>query len=579
MNNVCNSLCMSSSYIKVSSSYIKVTSFHTLLPIDPSNMRNLIFEEPDMKVPDYASSQLRYAWESIRAPVIIPLLKLAVILCSVMSVMLFVERVVMATVCAIVKVLGKKKYRKYNLDVMKQKLHRSQRYPNVLIQIPMYNEKEVYKLSIGAVCGLSWPSDRFIVQVLDDSTNPILRELVELECQKWIAKGVNVKYETRKHRNGYKAGALKEGLEKQYVEDCEFVAIFDADFQPDTDFLWNTIPYLIENPKLGLVQARWKFVNSEECIMTRLQEMSLDYHFTVEQEVGSSTYSFFGFNGTAGIWRIQAIKDAGGWKDRTTVEDMDLAVRASLQGWEFVFVGDVTVKNELPSTFKAYRYQQHRWSCGPANLLKKMTREILLCRRVSIFKRLHLIYAFFFVRKIVAHWVTFFFYCIVIPACVIVPEVQLTKKVAIYIPATITILNAISTPRSLHLLVCWILFENVMSLHRTKAAIIGLLEANRVNEWVVTEKLGNAMKQKNNTRPSSSSRISWFRISERISIYNPFTLIKRIHPLEIIVGMFMLHCAIYDLLFGQDHFFVYLLLQAGAFFTMGFGLVGTVVPN
>ncbi|OIW11301.1 hypothetical protein TanjilG_20450 [Lupinus angustifolius] len=530
-------------------------------------MRNLIFEEPDMKVPDYASSQLRYAWESIRAPVIIPLLKLAVILCSVMSVMLFVERVVMATVCAIVKVLGKKKYRKYNLDVMKQKLHRSQRYPNVLIQIPMYNEKEVYKLSIGAVCGLSWPSDRFIVQVLDDSTNPILRELVELECQKWIAKGVNVKYETRKHRNGYKAGALKEGLEKQYVEDCEFVAIFDADFQPDTDFLWNTIPYLIENPKLGLVQARWKFVNSEECIMTRLQEMSLDYHFTVEQEVGSSTYSFFGFNGTAGIWRIQAIKDAGGWKDRTTVEDMDLAVRASLQGWEFVFVGDVTVKNELPSTFKAYRYQQHRWSCGPANLLKKMTREILLCRRVSIFKRLHLIYAFFFVRKIVAHWVTFFFYCIVIPACVIVPEVQLTKKVAIYIPATITILNAISTPRSLHLLVCWILFENVMSLHRTKAAIIGLLEANRVNEWVVTEKLGNAMKQKNNTRPSSSSRISWFRISERI------------HPLEIIVGMFMLHCAIYDLLFGQDHFFVYLLLQAGAFFTMGFGLVGTVVPN
>ncbi|MCI03569.1 mannan synthase 1-like, partial [Trifolium medium] len=156
-------------------------------------------------------------------------------------------------------------------------------------------------------------------------------------------KGVNVKYENRKNRNGYKAGALKEGLEKEYVEDCEFVAIFDADFQPDPDFLWKTIPYLLENPKLGLVQARWKFVNSEECMMTRLQEMSLDYHFSVEQEVGSSTYSFFGFNGTAGVWRIKAIKDAGGWKDRTTVEDMDLAVRASLKGWEFVFVGDVTV--------------------------------------------------------------------------------------------------------------------------------------------------------------------------------------------------------------------------------------------
>ncbi|XP_045798723.1 glucomannan 4-beta-mannosyltransferase 1 [Trifolium pratense] len=530
-------------------------------------MKSLIFEEPEGGIPGYASSSLRYAWQSIRAPVIIPLLKLAVIICSIMSVMLFLERVGMTAVILVVKVLRKKKYTKYKLDAMKQNIERNKRYPMVLIQIPMYNEKEVYKLSIGAVCGLSWPTDRLVVQVLDDSTNPVLRELVELECDKWIQKGVNVKYVNRKNRNGYKAGALKEGLEKEYVEDCEFVAIFDADFQPEPDFLWKTIPYLLENPKLGLVQARWKFVNSEECMMTRLQEMSLDYHFSVEQEVGSSTYSFFGFNGTAGVWRIEAIKDAGGWKDRTTVEDMDLAVRASLKGWEFVFVGDVTVKNELPSTFKAYRFQQHRWSCGPANLLKKMTKEILYCKRVSLLKRLHLIYAFFFVRKVVAHWVTFFFYCIVIPACVIVPEVHLKKQIAIYIPATITILNAISTPRSMHLLVLWILFENVMSLHRTKAAIIGLLEANRVNEWVVTEKLGNVMKQRNNARPSTS-RSPWFRY-----------IINRIHPLEIIVGMYMLHCAIYDLLFGHDHFFIYLLLQAGAFFTMGFGIVGTIVPN
>ncbi|TKY62125.1 Mannan synthase 1 [Spatholobus suberectus] len=469
--------------------------------------------------------------------------EIAVIICSIMSIMLFVERVAMAIVILVVKVLRKKRYTKYNLEAMKQKLERNNRFPMVLIQTPMYNEKEVYKLSIGAVCGLSWPADRFIVQVLDDSTNQVLRELVKLECEKWMQKGVNVKYKTRTNRNGYKAGALKEGLEKEYIEDCEFVAIFDADFQPHADFLWNTIPYLLENPKLGLVQARWKFVNSEECMMTRLQEMSLDYHFSVEQKVGSSTYTFFGFNGTAGVWRIQAIKDAGGWKDRTTVEDMDLAVRASLQGWEFVFVGDIKVKNELPSTFKAYQYQQHRWSCGPANLFKKMTLEILYCH-LHIGSRSS-------------------FTAIVIPACVIVPEVNLKKQIAIYIPATITILNAVSTPRSMHLLVLWILFENVMSLHRTKAAIIGLLEANRVNEWVVTEKLGNAMKQRKNARPS---RTSWFRI------------IERIHPLEIIVGMYMLHCAIYDLLFGRDHFFVYLLLQAGAFFTMGFGELGTIVP-
>ncbi|KAF8042689.1 hypothetical protein BT93_A1119 [Corymbia citriodora subsp. variegata] len=482
-----------------------------------------------------------------------------------MSLMLFIERVYMAIVILYVKLFRKKRYTKYNLDALKEDLELSKSYPKVLIQIPMYNEKEVYKLSIGAACGLSWPSSRLVVQVLDDSTNEGLRELVELECYKWIEKGVNVKYETRNNRNGYKAGALREGLRKQYVEDCEFVAIFDADFQPDMDFLWRTIPYLLDNPELGLVQARWKFVNADECLMTRLQEMSLDYHFCIEQEVGSSTYSFFGFNGTAGVWRIRAIHDAGGWKERTTVEDMDLAVRASLKGWKFVFVGDLTVKNELPSTFKAYRYQQHRWSCGPANLFRKMTREIIMCKRVSVWKRFHVLYAFFFVRKIVAHWVTFFFYCIVIPVSVLVPNhIRLTKPVAIYIPATITLLNAVCTPRSLHLVVFWILFENVMSLHRTKAAIIGLLEANRVNEWVVTEKLGNTTKQKNNAK-------LWKRPRSRIG--------ERVHVLELMMGTFMLYCAIFDLLYGKDHFFIYLLLQAGTFFIMGFGYVGTFVPN
>uniref|UniRef100_A0A7N0R9B2 Glycosyltransferase 2-like domain-containing protein n=1 Tax=Kalanchoe fedtschenkoi TaxID=63787 RepID=A0A7N0R9B2_KALFE len=305
-------------------------------------------------------------------------------------------------------------------------------------------------------------------------------------------------------------------------------------------------------------------VNADECIMTRIQEMSLDYHFAVEQEVGSSTCEFFGFNGTAGVWKIQAINDAGGWKDRTTVEDMDLAVRASLKGWKFLFVGDVGVKNELPSTYKAYRFQQHRWSCGPANLFRKMTREIMLCEKVSRWKKLYVIYDFFFVRKIVAHWLTFFFYCVVIPAHVMVPEVKLPKLMAIYFPATITILNAACTVRSLHLLVFWILFENVMSLHRSKATIIGLLEANRVNEWVVTEKLGNAMKQKSTSRPSKKPKS---RIAERIHVW------------EIVVGMFLLHCAVYDMLYGKNHFYAYLVLQAGAFFVMGFGYVGTIVPS
>ncbi|VAH55253.1 unnamed protein product [Triticum turgidum subsp. durum] len=165
---------------------------------------------------------------------------------------------------------------------------------------------KVYKVSIGAACALEWPSDRMVIQVLDDSTDLVVKDLVKIECQRWKSKGVNIRYEVRQNRKGYKAGALKEGLMRDYVRECEFIAMFDADFQPESDFLLRTIPFLVHNPDIALVQTRWKF-------------------------------------GTAGVWRISAINDAGGWKERTTVEDMDLAVRTALLGLKFVYVGAVKI--------------------------------------------------------------------------------------------------------------------------------------------------------------------------------------------------------------------------------------------
>ncbi|XP_022143697.1 glucomannan 4-beta-mannosyltransferase 9 [Momordica charantia] len=516
---------------------------------------------------DDMSFQVSLIWDAIKAPVVVPLLRLSVFVCLIMSLMLFVERLYMGVVIVLIKLLGRKPEKRYKWEPMKDDIELgNSAYPMVLVQIPMYNEREVYQLSIGAACGLSWPSDRIIIQVLDDSTDPLIKDLVEVECQRWASKGINIKYEIRDNRNGYKAGALKEGMKRSYVKQCDYVAIFDADFQPEPDFLWRTVPFLLHNPQIALVQARWKFVNSNECLMTRMQEMSLDYHFTVEQEVGSSTYAFFGFNGTAGVWRIAALNEAGGWKDRTTVEDMDLAVRASLKGWKFLYLGDLRVKNELPSTLKAYRYQQHRWSCGPANLFRKMVMEIIRNKTVTAWKKVHVIYSFFFVRKVVAHINTFVFYCIVLPATVLVPEVEVPKWGAVYIPSIITLLNAVGTPRSFHLLVFWILFENVMSLHRTKATIIGLLEASRVNEWIVTEKLGDAFKAKAAAKAPKKPR---FRI--RIG--------DRLHLWELGVGFYLFFCGIYDIFFGKNYFFIFLFIQAIAFFIMGFGNVGTFVPS
>ncbi|KAG6501749.1 hypothetical protein ZIOFF_041632 [Zingiber officinale] len=531
---------------------------------------------------DDIAGQTATIWWQIKAPLIVPLLRVAVFLCLAMSIMLVAEKIYMAAVITFIKLRGRRPEKVYKWEPMSDDLELgSSAYPMVLVQIPMFNEKEVYQLSIGAACGLSWPSDRIIIQVLDDSTDPVtkmrmlgkwpvyvlvgrVQDLVEMECKRWASKGVNIKYEVRDNRNGYKAGALKEGMELSYVKHCDYVVIFDADFQPEPDFLWHTVPFLLHNSDLGLVQARWKYVNSDECLLTRMQEMSLDYHFSVEQEVGSSTYAFFGFNGTAGVWRIAALNEAGSWKDRTTVEDMDLAVRASLKGWKFVFLRDLKVKNELPSSFKAYRYQQHRWSCGPANLFKKMFMEIINNKKVTWRKKFHVIYSFFFVRKVVAHVVTFVFYCIVIPATVFVPEVQIPKWGAVYIPSIITLLNAIGTPRSLHLIVFWILFENVMSLHRTKATFVGLLEARRVNEWVVTEKQGDTAKLKMASKAAKKQRIA---------------IGDRVHLLELGTGAYLFFCGCYDMTFGNNHYFIYLFLQAFAFFIVGFDYVGTSIPG
>uniref|UniRef100_A0A5B7B0L7 glucomannan 4-beta-mannosyltransferase n=1 Tax=Davidia involucrata TaxID=16924 RepID=A0A5B7B0L7_DAVIN len=513
------------------------------------------------------AGQIGLIWELIKAPLIVPVLRLAVYMCLTMSLMLFMERVYMGVVITLVKIFWKKPDKRYKWEPIREDLEIGNlAFPVVLVQIPMYNEKEVYKISIGAACGLSWPADRLVIQVLDDSTDPAIKDLVERECIRWASKGLNIRYQIRENRVGYKAGALKEGLKHDYVKHCEYVSIFDADFRPEPDFLRRAIPFLAYNPEIALVQARWRFVNSDECLLTRMQEMSLDYHFTVEQEVGSSTHAFFGFNGTGGVWRIAAISDAGGWKDRTTVEDMDLAVRAGLKGWKFVYLGDLQVKSELPSTLKAFRFQQHRWSCGPANLFRKMVMEIIRNKKVSLWKKVYVIYSFFFVRKVIAHMVTFFFYCVVLPLTILVPEVEVPKWGAIYIPAIITTLNSVGTPRSIHLLFYWILFENVMSLHRTKATFIGLLEGGRANEWVVTEKLGDALKNKSNVKGPKRPRFS-FKIGDRVLL------------LELGFGAFLFFCGCYDFLYGKNNYFIYLFLQTITYTLVGFGYIGTIVPS
>jgi len=188
-------------------------------------------------------------------------------------------------------------------------------------------------------------------------------------------------------------------------------------------------------------------VNDTTSLLTRVQKMFFDYHFKVEQEAGSATFSFFSFNGTAGVWRTVAIKEAGGWKDRTTVEDMDLAVRATLKGWKFVYVGDVRVKSELPSTYKAYCRQQFRWSSGGAHLFRKMAKDVLVAKDVSLLKKSYMLYSFFLVRRVIAPTAACILYNIILPISVTIPELYLPVWGVAYIPTVLTIVTAIRHPK------------------------------------------------------------------------------------------------------------------------------------
>ncbi|KAF8668835.1 hypothetical protein HU200_052036 [Digitaria exilis] len=509
-----------------------------------------------------AAADVYGAWVAVRAGVIAPVLQVAVWACMVMSVMLVVEAVYNSVVSLGVKVIGWRpewRFKWKPLDGADDEEKGSAHYPFVLVQIPMYNELEVYKLSIAAACELQWPKDRIIVQVLDDSTDPLIKNLVEVECENWANKGVNIKYATRTSRKGFKAGALKKGMECDYAMQSEYIAIFDADFQPEPDFLLRTVPFLVHNPEVALVQARWSFVNDTASLLTRVQKMFFDYHFKVEQEAGSATFSFFSFNGTAGVWRTVAIKEAGGWKDRTTVEDMDLAVRATLKGWKFVYVGDVRVKSELPSTYRAYCRQQFRWSSGGAHLFRKMAKDVLVAKDVSLLKKSYMLYSFFLVRRVIAPTAACILYNIILPISVTIPELYLPVWGVAYIPMVLTIVTAIRHPKNLHIMPFWILFESVMTVRRMRAALTGLLELEGFNQWVVTKKVGNDLDSEVPLLQKSRKRLR-----------------DRVNFSEIGFSVFLFLCASYNLAFhGTTSYYIYLYLQGLAFLLLGFNFTGT----
>ena len=256
--------------------------------------------------------------------------------------------------------------------------------PLITIQLPVFNELYVMERLLKCINQIEYPREKLEVQVLDDSTDESV-ELTRGLVEDLKIDGLDIVQIRRKNRVGFKAGALKEGLTSAKGE---FIAIFDADFLPQSNWLLQTVSQF-ENEEIGIVQTRWSHINRDYSILTQVQAFALDAHFTLEQVGRNSKGHFMNFNGTAGVWRKTCILDAGNWEGDTLTEDLDLSYRAQLKNWKFKYLEDVETPSELPVVMSSIRSQQFRWNKGGAENFQKMARRVIISKEVKSSSKIH----------------------------------------------------------------------------------------------------------------------------------------------------------------------------------------------
>ncbi|MDX1768311.1 MAG: glycosyltransferase family 2 protein [Arenibacter troitsensis] len=275
-------------------------------------------------------------------------------------------------------------YKRRNKEAPKYNLLDPKEIPFVTIQLPIYNEEYVVERLLDNISKIEYPISKLEIQVLDDSTDDSVLETAK-RIKALQEKGLDIQHIRRTNRQGYKAGALKEGLD---IAKGEFIAIFDADFLPSSDWLKKTVIYF-KDQEIGVVQTRWGHINREYSTLTRIQAFALDAHFTLEQVGRNAKGHFINFNGTAGIWRKECILDAGNWEGDTLTEDLDLSYRAQLKNWKFKYLEDVETPAELPVVISAARSQQFRWNKGGAENFRKTVWSVISAKNISFKTKFH----------------------------------------------------------------------------------------------------------------------------------------------------------------------------------------------
>ncbi len=421
--------------------------------------------------------------------------------------------------------------------------------PFLTIQLPIYNERFVIQRLLDSVERLNYPPNKLEIQVLDDSTDETwtiaAKRIKELKIL-----GFNIQHIRRSNRDGFKAGALQNGL---ISASGEYLAIFDADFVPHPDFLIDTLPYFTDK-QTGMVQTRWGHLNARQSLLTRAQQTGLNNHFIIDQEGRNKSGYFINFNGTAGIWKKECILDAGGWHADTLTEDLDLSYRAQIKGWKFNYSPNIITPAELPDRISAVRTQQFRWTKGGVETSKKLLGKLWkakLSLAVKLFGSFHLlnnyIYVFILISALISVPLMFvkntstefnqpfelnaiiiavllinFLYCFI--------AILVDKKK--FIAALLEILTAFPIA---------MVFSLGMSYHNTKAIFQGII--GKKTAFIRTPKI------------SKSSGINPYLKRQRLRNYAP----------EVLLFLYFSFASFYGIYFKDFGFLIYHLLMLSGF--------------
>lgn len=386
-------------------------------------------------------------------------------------------------------------------------------FPQLTIQLPVYNERYVIERLLDSISKLNYPKDLMEIQVLDDSTDDTVsiakKKIIELNTN-----GFNIKHIRRTERQGFKAGALQNGLA---TASGEFIVIFDADFIPEQDFLIKVLAHF-KAANIGMVQTRWGFLNSKDSWLTMAQEIGLNGHFIIEQEGRNKSGYFINFNGTAGIWRKSCIHDAGGWEADTLTEDLDLSYRAQMKGWKFIYCPEIITPSELPNNLSAVRSQQYRWVKGGVETSKKLMGKLWACNLslpIKLFGSLHLLnnYIYIFIlmtavlsvpvmliKNLYPEFGTFFKWNMVLILIFLINFIYCFTAIRKNNKSIIHSLLEISKKFPIAMIV-----SLGMSYHNSKAIISGLI--GRKSEFIRTPKLNTNSGENEYIRENNPGRL------------------------------------------------------------------------